>query len=72
MSIKQDMKLKTDKHFRFSKIKINQLTPNPYSSNTSNFYSKRTKSFMMAKHKNKVKASKDIVSKPVQSGNILV
>lgn len=72
VSIKQGMKLKTNKNLRFSKIKINQSTPNSYSSNTRNSYSKRMKSFMMVKHKNKVKASKDIVSKPVQSGNIFV
>ena len=30
------------------------------------------KSFMMVKHKNKVKASKEIVKKPIQAGNILV
>ena len=70
--IKQNKKMKMDKHSRFYKIKVNQSTHNAYSSKTSNPYSKRMKSFMMVKHKNKVKASKDIANKPVQSGNILV
>ena len=72
VSIKQDMKLKTDKHMGFSKSKLGQSTLNAHSSTTNIPYSKKMKSFMMVKHKNKVKASKDIVSKPIQSGNIFV
>ena len=69
--IKQNKKMKMDKHSRFSKIKVNQSTHNAYSSKTSNPYSKRMKSFMMVKHKNKVKASKDITNKPVQMATFL-
>ena len=54
------------------KQKVKQTLPysNPFQ--TSDTYQKRMKSFMMVKHKNKVKASKEIVNKPIQTGNILV
>lgn len=54
------------------KQKVKQTLPysNPFQ--TSDTYQKRMKSFMMVKHKNKVKTSKEIVNKPIQTGNILV
>ena len=54
------------------KQKVKQTLPysNPFQTNDT--YQKRMKSFMMVKHKNKVKVSKEIVNKPIQTGNILV
>lgn len=54
------------------KQKVKQTLPysNPFQTNDT--YQKRMKSFMIVKHKNKVKASKEIVNKPIQTGNILV
>lgn len=54
------------------KQKVKQTLPYSNSFQTSDTYQKRMKSFMMVKHKNKVKASKEIVKKPIQAGNILV
>ena len=54
------------------KQKVKQILPYSNSFQTSDTYQKRMKSFMMVKHKNKVKASKEIVKKPIQAGNILV
>lgn len=54
------------------KQKVKQTLPYSNSFQTSDTYQKKMKSFMMVKHKNKVKASKEIVKKPIQAGNILV
>lgn len=72
LSIDSKNKIVREKHAKFSKTRVNQTIPYSHSFQSTNTYKKRMKSFMMLKHKNKVKASKDIVSKPIQSGNIFV
>ena len=69
---KQKEKLISKNKILTKKQKVKQTLPYSNSFQTSDTYQKRMKSFMMVKHKNKVKASKEIVKKPIQAGNILV
>lgn len=69
---KKRLSIDSKKKILTKKQKVKQTLPYSNSFQTSDTYQKRMKSFMMVKHKNKVKASKEIVKKPIQAGNILV
>lgn len=65
-------KITLNKNSNLSTTKFNQNMPYSHSFKLNNTYTKRMKSFMMIKHKTNIKTSREIVNKPIQTGNILV